>query len=101
MFFKQLINPLKAIAYTFEFEGIPSGDYETFCWDVTKEEYVRLCEREPRASEESNFNPGMYRIYPGLDIPDTIPSAKSILKVSIQKTYLGDSSFCTIVAKKK
>ena len=26
----------------FEFDGIPSGDGECFCWDVDKETYIRI-----------------------------------------------------------
>jgi len=26
----------------FEFVGYPSGDYESFCWDVDKETYIKI-----------------------------------------------------------
>ena len=65
----------------FEFDGIPSGDYEAFCWDVDYDTYVRIktevyrmCGRseeyiqkaivESSEFDESCFNEGLYRIYP-------------------------------------
>jgi len=47
-----------------EFEGIPSGDCECFCWDVDHETFVRLTGREPDEYEGSKFNEGKYRLYP-------------------------------------
>ena len=47
-----------------EFEGLISGDYEAFCWDVTKETFIRIKNREPDEFDNSNFNEGYYKIYP-------------------------------------
>lgn len=47
-----------------EFKGIPSGDYESFCWDVTREDFIKIKGRAPEVFEESDFNKGLYQIYP-------------------------------------
>ena len=53
------------------FEGIPSGDHESFCWDVSKEAYIKVTGREPEEpdgdckNDGSYFNEGLYRLYPG------------------------------------
>ena len=49
---------------TFEFIGIPSGDYESFCWDVDKETFKKITGKEPKKYYKSYFNEGLYRIYP-------------------------------------
>lgn len=47
-----------------EFKGIPSGDYEAFCWDVDLNTFVKITGEQPKTYDESMFNEGMYRIYP-------------------------------------
>lgn len=47
-----------------EFKGIPSGDYESFCWDVTKEVFMKIKGKKPERYDASYFNKGLYRIYP-------------------------------------
>lgn len=54
------------------FIGIPSGDNEAFCWDVTKEEFKRLTGKNPSKHDKSFFNKKHYRIYPGREIPDIV-----------------------------
>ena len=46
------------------FEGIPSGDYECFCWDVDRETFIRVTGREPESYDESSFHEGLYMLYP-------------------------------------
>ena len=56
-----------------EFEGIPSGDYECFCWAVDRETYVRIKGEEPREFDENTpFYPGLFKLYPSdlFDDPD-------------------------------
>lgn len=48
----------------FKFEGIPSGDYESFCWDVDKDTFINIMGKEPKIRNESYFNEGLFRIYP-------------------------------------
>lgn len=48
-----------------EFEGIPSGDYECFCFAVDRETFVRLKGEEPDEHDENDFHEGMFKIYPG------------------------------------
>lgn len=59
---------------TYEFEGIPSGDCESFCWDVNKETYVKIKNKQPDRFDKSKSNKGLYRIYPddfyGFDKPN-------------------------------
>ncbi|WP_337033222.1 hypothetical protein [Paenibacillus illinoisensis] len=49
---------------TFKFTGIPSGDYESFVWDVSKEQFVTITGKEPVAIDEAVFTDGRYMIYP-------------------------------------
>jgi hypothetical protein len=34
-----------------EFEGIASGDCECFCWEVSEEEYIKVCGEEDHQRE--------------------------------------------------
>lgn len=47
----------------FCFVGTPSGDGEDACWDVSREDFVRLAGREPHAGDASCFRGGLYRLY--------------------------------------
>lgn len=47
-----------------EFKGIPSGDYDGFCWDVSIDTFKKITGRKPNSYEKSYFNDGKYRIYP-------------------------------------
>lgn len=47
-----------------EFKGIPSGDYESFCWDVSLETFKQIKGTNPDKFDKSYFNEGKYRIYP-------------------------------------
>jgi hypothetical protein len=59
-----------------EFEGICSGDGESFCWEVDKETYIRICGWDDDSSPykcididfDEDLNPVMnsdiFRIYP-------------------------------------
>ena len=46
-----------------EITGIVSGDYESFCFDVSKEEWKKIRGEEPRNADKSFFNKDCYRIY--------------------------------------
>ena len=48
----------------YKFRGIPSGDYEAFCFDVTKEEYERITGKKPKKWDKSKISNGLYRLYP-------------------------------------
>lgn len=67
---------------TYEFKGIPSGDCSAFCWDVSKEEYVKITGKKPGKYDKSNENKGLYKIYPndfyGFDNP------MCLMKLSVQ-----------------
>jgi hypothetical protein len=69
------VNILQKISEV-EFDGIPSGDYESFCWDVDLETFIRIC-IDPYKKQYSDevvsqiieshkyyFNDGLYRLYP-------------------------------------
>lgn len=45
-------------------EGIISGDYESFCFDVTKKDYVRITGEKPDKFRKSYFHKGKFRLYP-------------------------------------
>lgn len=70
----------------FQFVGTPSGDYESFCWDVDFDTYVLIKGEEPGQYDRSiNFedytgkdfyrNDNMYRIYPN----DLFKSKKKLI----------------------
>ena len=65
----------------FEFEGYPSGDYESFCWDVDKDTYIKIKTQRYKDLEWTDdeikqkiknsmkydkaiFHEGMFMIYP-------------------------------------
>lgn len=43
--------------------GLKSGDYESFCLDVTKEEFKKIKNENPDEFDKSYFNENRYRIY--------------------------------------
>lgn len=47
-----------------KFSGIPSGDFDSFCWDVSKEDFIKITNEEPTEDDISFSNKGLYRIYP-------------------------------------
>lgn len=49
---------------TFKFNGVPSGDYESFVWDVSKEDFTVITGRAPNTSDRARFTDGRYMIYP-------------------------------------
>jgi len=46
-----------------EFFGYPSGDYESFCFDVPRKTYIALTGRKPEKYDKSHFNKKTYRVY--------------------------------------
>lgn len=48
---------------TTKFEGIPSGDYESFCWDVTRDTFWRITGKPPEDWDKSYYHEGLYRLY--------------------------------------
>jgi hypothetical protein len=48
----------------FKFEGIPSGDSESFCWDVDIETFRNIKGKEPKKYDKSMVSEELYRIYP-------------------------------------
>lgn len=49
----------------YKFQGVPSGDHESFCWDVTKETFITITGEEPDERwDKSYFYKGLYRLYP-------------------------------------
>ena len=58
------------------FEGQPSGDHVSFCWNVTAEEYERVTGRKPDKWAAAAFaGTGYYRLYPD-DILHHMPDGK-------------------------
>ncbi len=81
----------------FDFVGIPSGDGESFCWDVSEEEYKRITGENPSKGNESFFNKGFYRLYDwDMPIPSIYPDVKVPLKVSILINNMGDKQHTII-----
>ena len=56
---------------TVVFEGVPSGDYENFCWDVELDTFKKLTEDNPHLYQ-SHFYKNLYRYYGGPDISKEI-----------------------------
>lgn len=49
----------------FIFNGYLSGDYEAFCFDVSKSDYKKITSNEPdKVFDKSYFHKGYYRLYP-------------------------------------
>lgn len=80
----------------FEFEGIPSGDHENFCWDVARDEYLRITGELPTQFEISYFYLNTYRLYPGHyelgDVPSLLIQPGNIWKVKVE-TEETDTNF--------
>ena len=47
-----------------KFTGILSGDHESFCFAVSKENFTRITGREPEDFDKDRFYKGKYAIYP-------------------------------------
>lgn len=67
-----------------EFEGLLSGDYECFCWDVTKEVFKEVTGKNPCKWDKSTFNKKLYKLYPGavLEALGIQSNAKCKIKIS-------------------
>lgn len=48
----------------YRFKALSSGDYESFCFDVTREDFERITGKQPTKWDKSKFNKGLYRLYP-------------------------------------
>lgn len=70
---------------TYQFNGISSGDHESFCFDVTKEDFKNITGRVPSKFEKSVFNKGLYQIYPN-DLLDGLvePNEKHHFEITIK-----------------
>lgn len=47
----------------FNFNAIPSGDYEAFTFAVTKEDYIKLIGKEPEKVNKNKFHKNRYDVY--------------------------------------
>lgn len=80
----------------FEFEGIPSGDYECFCWDVTPEVYRELTGEEPneytRTRIEEHEGLDLHRVYFShlIRVDENRVTVKQNCKFKIEITYPDD-----------
>lgn len=48
----------------YKFKAICSGDYEVFCFAVSKEDYKKIKGKEPHKLDKDIFNRNKYKIYP-------------------------------------
>lgn len=73
---------LKTKNINIEFIGINSGDGESFCWDVDRENFIKIKGYEPDETFDENGE-NLYKIYPddfyGFDSP------KCKVKLSIER----------------
>lgn len=70
----------------YEFNGYLSGDYESFCWDVEKQDYLKYSSEEELEFEKSVFHKGMYQLYPDIFFDDNqfSNSKKYKFKITIE-----------------
>lgn len=66
--------------------GIPSGDYESFCFDVTRDCFIELNGDEPDTDglDASVIYEGLYRVYCVPDVgiwSNKYKNCKSLLKI--------------------
>lgn len=80
-----MCNSPKTQDRTFKFEGIPSGDMESFCWDVDKETYVRIKGKEPGKFDKSVSHKDMYKIYPDDFYGFDKPKCKMTINIEVIK----------------
>lgn len=73
---------MKKVTHEVTFEGIPSGDYERFCWAVDTETFIRVVGREPDELEESRFHPGLYNLYPSQAI--NLSGKEGVMKFTLK-----------------
>lgn len=67
-----------------EFIGIDSEDYESQCFDVDKETFIKLEGREPKKHDNSYFNKDTYRYYP-FSMPNVIQDKKYKITIEIEE----------------
>lgn len=63
----------------FEFEGIPSGDYEGFCFDVDKKTFIEFDGQNPDKYNVSIHSKKLFRLY-----PNTFFEGSKKLKIKIE-----------------
>lgn len=68
---------------TLEFEGIPSGDMECFCFDVDLETYIRMNGYEPHEYAHG-LNEGTFRYYPHFEHPDYVRGNKVKVTITVE-----------------
>lgn len=49
---------------TFEFNAIPSGDFDAFTFAVNKETFKQIKDEEPDKYDKNDFHKNRYNIYP-------------------------------------
>ena len=77
---------------TITFIGVPSGDYESFCWDVDKETFYKISRASQDLDEEdiyqSLFYKDKYRLYTRDIISYLLGNDKEVnVKVTISMEY--------------
>ncbi len=54
---------------TFKFNGIPSGNYETFGYAVSRDDFIKIEGHEPREFDRDKFFPELFTIFPEYYLP--------------------------------
>lgn len=83
---------------TKELIGYKSGDNECFCWDVSKEVFIKLTGEDPEVYErlyKSIFHKNSYKVYPQDIIPELF-EGKEKQKLTIKKTVENNKLIVTI-----
>jgi len=58
-----------------KFRGISSGDWESLCFDVTREDFTRLMGKPPTRYDKSIAYHLLYRFYPDYLLPEVEDSS--------------------------
>jgi hypothetical protein len=66
-----------------KFRGIPSGDGDSLCFDVIREDFIRLMGRPPGRFDKSIRYHGLYRYYPDDLLPEVGGGSEALLDFEV------------------
>lgn len=66
-----------------EFIGYPSGDCDSFCWDVSKEDFIKITGNKPDYYDKAVNHNGLYIIHPNDFYGFDSPKCKMTIKIEV------------------
>jgi len=69
----------------YELVAIPSGDHESFCFDVSRKDFIKITGVKPDNYDKSFFHPNKFRIYPRELFTDLESNKKYKFKIVIEE----------------